>query len=121
MLLEGKTAVIWGGGGSIGGAVARAFGREGARVFLAGRTQPPLDAVAAAIRAAGGRVETAVVDALDEVSVDAHADRVAAAAGGIDVAFNAISHGDVQGTAMVEMSLADYARPIETGLRTTFI
>jgi NAD(P)-dependent dehydrogenase (short-subunit alcohol dehydrogenase family) len=37
MLLQGKNAVIHGGGGAIGGAVARAFAREGARVHLAGR------------------------------------------------------------------------------------
>jgi NAD(P)-dependent dehydrogenase (short-subunit alcohol dehydrogenase family) len=121
MLLDGKTAVIWGGGGAIGGAVARAFAREGAHVFLAGRTQPPLDAVAGDIAAAGGRVETALVDALDEAAVDAHAQAVVDAAGGIDVALNAITHGDVQGVPMVEMSLADYVQPIETGLRTTFL
>ncbi len=74
MLLEGKNAVIYGGGGSIGGAVAKAFAREGARVFLAGRTKATLDAVAEQI---GGAAETAVVDALDEAAVDAHADAIA--------------------------------------------
>ena len=78
MLLEDKNAVIYGGAGSIGGAVARAFGREGARVFLAGRTLATLDAVAEEIRAAGGAAETAEVDALDERAVDEHADAVAA-------------------------------------------
>jgi 3-oxoacyl-[acyl-carrier protein] reductase len=82
MLLEGRTAVIYGGGGAIGEAVARAFGREGATVHLAGRTAATLDAVADDIRAAGGSAETAVVDALDERAVDAHADEVAARAGG---------------------------------------
>ena len=37
MLLENRTAVIYGAGGAIGGAVARAFAREGAKVFLSGR------------------------------------------------------------------------------------
>jgi len=46
MLLENKNAVIYGAGGSIGGAVARAFAREGAEVVLAGRTRATLDAVA---------------------------------------------------------------------------
>jgi NADP-dependent 3-hydroxy acid dehydrogenase YdfG len=45
VLLDDKTAVIYGAGGSIGGAVACAFAREGARVFLAGRTRGKLDAV----------------------------------------------------------------------------
>ena len=57
MLLEGKNAVIYGGGGSIGGAVARTFAREGANVFLAGRTREPLEMVASDIEKAGGRVE----------------------------------------------------------------
>jgi 3-oxoacyl-[acyl-carrier protein] reductase len=71
VLLEGKNAAVYGGGGAIGGAVARAFAREGARVFLAGRTRASLEEVAAAIRDAGGAAETAVVDALDGAAVDA--------------------------------------------------
>ncbi|NUS16083.1 MAG: SDR family NAD(P)-dependent oxidoreductase, partial [Streptomyces sp.] len=58
LLLDGKNAVVYGGGGAIGGAVARVFAREGARVFIAGRTQAKLDAVARDIAAAGGTVET---------------------------------------------------------------
>ena len=54
MLLQGKNAVIYGGGGSIGAGVARVFGREGARVFLAGRTLANLESVADDIRSAGG-------------------------------------------------------------------
>jgi 3-oxoacyl-[acyl-carrier protein] reductase len=121
MLLEAKTAVIYGGGGSIGGAVARAFAREGAQVFLTGRTIDKLDAVAAEIRSAGGAAHVAVFDALDEAAVDAHADSVAAEAGSIDISFNLISHGDVQGTPLAEMSPEDYARPVETAVRTTFL
>lgn len=121
MLLEHKNAVIYGGGGSIGGAVARAFAREGARVFLAGRTLERLEAVAGEIRSAGGAAETAAVDALDERSVDEHADGVAAEAGGIDVSFNLIAHPYKHGTPMVEMTPEDYARPVETAVRTTFL
>ena len=121
MLLEGKTAVIYGGGGAIGSAVARAFAREGARVFLAGRTPARLEEVAREIRAAGGLAETAQVDALDERAVDEHADAVAARAGGIDISFNLISHGDVQGTPLAEMALEDFERPVITALRTMFL
>jgi 3-oxoacyl-[acyl-carrier protein] reductase len=121
MLLEGRNAVIYGGGGAIGGAVARAFAREGARVFLAGRTRARLDEVAKRIRSAGGAVETAELDALDERSVDEHADAVAEEAGSIDISFNLISHGDVQGTPMTEMSLDDYTRPVVVAVRTTFL
>jgi 3-oxoacyl-[acyl-carrier protein] reductase len=120
-LLEDKTTVIYGGGGSIGGAVARAFAREGARVFLAGRTQASLDAVADDIRAAGGRAETAIVDALDADAVNAHADAVVAEAGGLDVSFNAVDIRDVQGTPMVEMDVEDYLQPVVTAVRTQFL
>ena len=64
MLLQNKNAVIYGGGGAIGGAVALAFAREGAKVFLAGRTLAKLEKVAREISAAGGAAETAQVDAL---------------------------------------------------------
>ena len=121
MLLEGKTAVIYGGGGAIGSAVARAFAREGARVFLAGRTPARLEEVAREIRAAGGLAETAQVDALDERAVDEHADAVAAKAGRIDISFNLISHGDVQGTPLAEMALEDFERPVITALRSMFL
>jgi NAD(P)-dependent dehydrogenase (short-subunit alcohol dehydrogenase family) len=121
VLLEDKNAVIYGAGGSVGGAVARAFAREGAKVFLAGRTLAPLDNVAEEISAAGGVAETAQVDALDERAVDEHADAVAAKAGGIDVSFNTISHGDVHGTPLVGMPFEDFARPITNAMRAQFL
>lgn len=120
MLLQNKKAIIY-GGGPISGAVAQAFAREGASVFLAGRNQAKLQAIGAVVRAAGGQIETAEVDALDEQAVDAHADAVAARAGGIDITFNLISYGDVQGTPMAEMALADFERPIVTAVRTIFL
>jgi len=121
MLLEDKTAVIYGGAGGVGNAVARAFAREGASVYLAGRTQATLDAVAAEIRAAAGTAETAMVDALDEGAVDRHADAVAAEAGGIDISFNLIAHPYTHGTPLAEMSVEDFMAPVDTAARTTFI
>jgi 3-oxoacyl-[acyl-carrier protein] reductase len=119
MLLEDKHAIVYGAGGAVGGAVARAFAREGARVFLAGRgALAPLEAVAQEISAAGGRAEAARVDALDEEAVNRHADDVAESAGGIDVSFNAISLGDVQGSPLLEMPLEDFSRPILIGTTT---
>lgn len=119
-LLAGKNAIVYGGAGRIGTAVATAFAEEGARVFLVGRTKARLDEVADRIRAAGGRAETAAVDALDERAVDEHAAAVAAE-GGIDVSVNLIAHGDVQGTPLVDMALADYERPVLTAVRTQFL
>jgi NAD(P)-dependent dehydrogenase (short-subunit alcohol dehydrogenase family) len=121
MLLPEKTAIVYGGGGSIGGAVARRFAEEGARVHLAGRTRESLERTAEQIRAVGGVPEIAELDALDPEAVDRHAEVVADQAGGIDISFNLISHGDVQGTPMVEMDVEDYLRPVATAVRTNFL
>ena len=108
MLLENKNAVIYGGGGAVGGAAARAFAREGARVFLAGRTLAKLDKVAEEISAAGGVAETAQVDALDEQAVEEHIGKVAETTGRIDILFNAIGMQDGQGKPLHETSLEDF-------------
>ena len=122
MLLENKNAVIYGGGGSIGSARGslrlRPGGHEG---LIAGRTLERLEAVVEEILSAGGRAEATVIDALDEGAVDEHADSVAASAGSIDISFNLISHGDVQGLPLAEMSLEDFERPIRTAVRTQFL
>ena len=120
-LLEGKVAVIYGGGGGIGGGVARTFAREGARVFLAGRTGATLDAVAKEITASGGLADVAVLDALDETAVDSHVGDVVATAGSIDVSFNLINRGDVQGIPLVEMKTDDLLRAVVTGLQSNFV
>ncbi len=121
MLLESKNAVVYGGGGAIGAAVASAFAREGAQVFLAGRTRASLDRVAAGIRAEGGRAQVAEVDALDERAVGEHADAVVAAGGSLDISMCLVSQGDVQGTPLAEMSVADLEQPVLTTLRAAFI
>jgi 3-oxoacyl-[acyl-carrier protein] reductase len=121
MLLENKNAVLYGGGGTIGGAVARAFAREGATVHLAGRTMSTLQRVADDIRSAGGRAEVAQVDALDAGQVDEHADAVAAGAGSLDVSFNIISHPDHMGTPAVRMRYEDFEEPVTRRLRTMWI
>ena len=119
MLLRNKNAVVYGGGGKIGGAVARAFAAAGARVHLAGRTPERLEAVAEEIRAAGGTAETARLDALDERSADRHANEVVARSGTIDISFNLISYGDVQGTPLADMPVDDFQRPVINAVRTT--
>jgi NAD(P)-dependent dehydrogenase (short-subunit alcohol dehydrogenase family) len=119
-LLENKNAIVYGAGGSIGGGVARTFARDGARVFLVGRTREPLEAVAAAIKADGGEAEVAMLDALDERAVEEHVGRVAKA-GSVDVSFNLITRGDVQQIPLVDMSTADLMRAVTNGLMSNFI
>jgi 3-oxoacyl-[acyl-carrier protein] reductase len=120
MLLENKVGIIYGAGGSIGGAIARGFAREGARVFLAGRTQSKLDKVADDIRANGGRAETAVLDALDEKQVTAYVASVVDAAGQIDASANVIGIGDVQ-QLLMDITLGDFMQPIMNAMRTQFL
>jgi NAD(P)-dependent dehydrogenase (short-subunit alcohol dehydrogenase family) len=121
MLLQGRNAVIYGGAGAIGAAVARAYGREGATVHLVGRSEPALRAVADEIRSAGGKAETAAFDAFDEASVDAHARAVADGFGSIDVSFNVIAHPFSFGKPVVEMDYADLEADVTSRLRAMWL
>ncbi|WP_394359627.1 SDR family NAD(P)-dependent oxidoreductase [Amycolatopsis sp. SB7-3] len=121
MLLDGRNAIIYGAAGGIGSAVARGFAREGATVHLTGRTLKKLDALADEIRAAGGKAETAEFDALDETAIVEHAASVASTAGSVDISMNVITHNDVQGTPLVEMSVEDLESPVRTAVRTNFL
>src|SRR5262245_48100966 len=76
-LLAGKRAVIYGAAGAIGSAVARAFAREGAELFLAGRTPEHVEALAAELAKSGARASAAGVDALDKAAIDKHLEDVA--------------------------------------------
>src|SRR5687767_1230594 len=107
MILKDKNAVIYGGGGAVGGAVAAAFAREGARVFLAGRTVSKLRAVADRIHAKKNVASIHEVDALDELSVDHFLHEVEETAGTIDISFNAIGIGDIQGISLIDMVRED--------------
>lgn len=120
MLLEGRTAIIYGGSGAVGGAVAKAFAREGARVVLVARTEPKLRALGEEIRRAGGEAEWDVVDATDHVAVEAHVEAVARRAGPIRLMFNAVSLDDTQGTPLTAMSREKFIAPIVTAMQTWF-
>lgn len=120
-LLEGKTAIIYGGGGNIGSGVARTFAREGATVFLVGRTESKLRLVAENITDSGGRAHIAVVDGLDEDAVARHVQQVVDQAGAIDGLINLTTREDVQGTRLLDISTEDFLRPTLIGLRSNFI
>jgi NAD(P)-dependent dehydrogenase (short-subunit alcohol dehydrogenase family) len=118
MLLEDKTAVIYAAGGAIGGAVARAFAREGARLYLTGRDLAKVDAVASDIVAAGGVAETAQLDALDEKAVEEHLNTVAE----VDISFNAIGPGAApHRIPLTELGVEAFARPIAFYTSSNFI
>jgi NAD(P)-dependent dehydrogenase (short-subunit alcohol dehydrogenase family) len=120
MLLEGKTAIVYGGSGAVGGAVAKAFAREGARVFLAARNREGLERVAGEIRALGGSAEVEPVDATDHAAVEAHLQRIASKAGPIKVMFNAVGLDDTQGNPLTETPRERFIAPIVTAMKTWF-
>jgi NAD(P)-dependent dehydrogenase (short-subunit alcohol dehydrogenase family) len=119
--LEGRTAIVYGAAGGIGTGITTAFAAAGAHVFLVGRTKETLDALAADITAAGGKADTAVLDALDEDAVAAHAAAVLAETGRLDISLNLITRGDVQGVPLIDMSAEDLLRAVDTGLRGNVI
>jgi NAD(P)-dependent dehydrogenase (short-subunit alcohol dehydrogenase family) len=123
MMLKDKVAVIYGAGGSIGGAVARAFAREGASVFLAGRQRASVEAVAREIHSAGGSAKAAEVDALDEQALDKHLQSVIDKAGRVDISFNAVGIPDAKilGVPLVEIDVEQFSLPIASYTRSYFL
>lgn len=123
MLLKNKNAVIYGAGGAIGGAVARAFAREGARVFLTGNRRATVEQVARDIAASGGSAEVAEVNALDEQAIDAHLQSIADRVGRLDISFNAIGISDtgILGTSLIELSQDAFFLPIASYVKSYFL
>jgi NAD(P)-dependent dehydrogenase (short-subunit alcohol dehydrogenase family) len=122
-MLKNKVAVIYGCSGAVGSAIAGAFAREGARVFLTGRNLSKVDTVAKSIMDAGGRAEAAQVDALDERAVDGHLQSVIDLAGRVDVSFNAIGIPNtiLQGVPLVDLDVDQFLLPIATYARSYFL
>jgi len=123
MLLKNKVAVIYGAGGGIGGAVARAFGREGAKLFLTGRHRASVEVVAKEIVSASGSAEAAEVDALDELAVDKHLQSVIDKAGRVDISFNAVGipNAKILGVSLIELDAEQFSLPITSYTRSYFL
>lgn len=85
---EGKTVIVTGGGGGIGGATCRRFAREGAKVAVLDLNQQAADQVVAQIRAEGGQATAFRCDITERASVDAAVQAVQAQLGPVDVLVN---------------------------------
>ena len=122
-LLSQKHAVIYGAGGAIGGAVAHAFAREGATVFLTGRNLKEVEGVADAIREASGSAFAAEVDALDEAAIEKHLGDVEASVGRIDISFNAVGIPDTEivGIPLAKIDAERFSLPITTYTMSYFL
>ena len=123
MQLRNKTAVIYGAAGAIGSSVARAFAREGARLYLTGKKREAVAALASDITAAGGFAEAHEVDVLDEQAVNDHLKKVIKQEGKIDISFNAagIPQIGVQGIPLTALSPEAFTNPVLHYSRSHFI
>lgn len=119
--LQDKNAVIYGGAGSLGSAIAKAFARAGARVFLCGRNLSSLQAVVDEIIDSGGHAEAAVVDAMDEDQVNAFTASIVQKAGTLDLSYCAIDFQVVQNTPLVQLGAEDFVRPVSIAMRSHFL
>ena len=121
-MLKDKVAVVYGAGGAIGGAVARAFATEGANLFLGGRHLALVEAVAKEVGSAAGSAEAAAVDALDEQAVDKHLQSVIDKAGRVDISLNAIGIPNPKlRVPLVELDVEQFCLPISTYTRSYFL
>lgn len=121
MLLQNKNAVIYGAGGSLGRAVAKALARAGAKVFLTGRNIEPVQKVAHEIQVTGGNAEADQVDALVQKAIESHLDKVIRQSGNLDISFNAVGESVVQGIPLVDMTEEDFLSPITYTMQTRFL
>jgi len=121
MLLKDKNAIIYGASGSMGGAVARAFAKEGATVFCTGRTGFSINKLVVEINNSDGKAIAAVIDAMNEKEVNDHLDDVMQQSGGIDISFNATGINNKQGIVLTKMPLNEFIDPVEMTMRTQFI
>jgi NADP-dependent 3-hydroxy acid dehydrogenase YdfG len=113
MQLKHQTALVFGGSGAIGSAVAHALARDGAHVYLGARDQTRLDATAESIRAAGGTASTFIFDAL-------HGTDPLPALTSIDVVVNATGFMHDQGKRIDELTLAEFRQGFDPFLTAYF-
>lgn len=119
--LHNRNAIIYGAGGSLGSAVAKALSSAGATVMVTGHRLGPVRTLAAEIEAGGGKAEAVELDAMDEKAVGNCVKELVRKAGALDISFNAIGLKDRQDVPLIDMTLADFLRPVKIAMETQFI
>lgn len=114
MRLDGKVAVITGGGSGIGAATARAFTREGARVVIADIDEKAGDAVAREIRDAGGTIDFRLADAADPADLEQLIAFATSTHGRLDVLHN--NHVSFEPGRIGDLTLDGFRRSLDVGL-----
>lgn len=120
-ILQNKNAIVYGAGGSLGGAVAKGLAEAGAKVFLTGRNFASVQIVADEILKSGGNTEVDVVDGFDEKAINHHIELVIEKAGTVDISFNAIGVNVVQNIPLISIEMKDFVHPITMTMQTRFL
>lgn len=117
--LEGRGAVVTGGGRGIGAAVALALAAEGARVVVAARTATEVESVAGEIGSAGGAAWPVQVDVTDPGSVDALAEAARGRLGDVEILVN--SAGVAYSAPLARQTLEEWERIFAINVTGTFL
>jgi NAD(P)-dependent dehydrogenase (short-subunit alcohol dehydrogenase family) len=119
-LVDGKVALVTGAAGGIGGASAKLFAAEGAKVMVVDIDGEGAEEVAAAIRKDGGEAVGRRVDVADEAAVEAMVAAVVDLWGRVDCAHNNAGISDRK-SGMTQLALADWQRMIDVNLTSVFL
>ena len=117
--LEGKVAIITGGGTGIGRGIARTFAREGADLVLAARTKSRLDSAAEEVRALESAVVVAPTDVTVEAQVIALFERTMQEFGKVDILVN--NSGAFDGGPLDELTLETWQKVVDVNLTGPFL
>jgi 3-oxoacyl-[acyl-carrier protein] reductase len=121
MTLQNKNAIVYGAGGSLGGAVAKALAAAGATVFLSGYRTESVQKTYNEIIAAGGIAEMDIVDAFDQKAINIHIEKVMQKARSIDISFNAVGVAVKQNIPLTELDMNEFVNPVTSTLQTQFL
>ena len=122
MTLEGKTAIVTGPAKGMGAAVTLELARAGCDLVLAGRDQPPIEAVAEKARSFGRRVLVAPCDITDEAAVNAMVDRAAAFFDGrLDILVNVAGGTGPLGKTGIETTAAEFDQIIQLNMKGSWL
>ena len=120
--LAGRVALVTGGGGGIGAALAEALAGAGARIAVVGRTRASLEAAVRRVEGLGGEAVAVVADVTDDAAAEGAVARVVERFGGVDILVNAVGGGAGKALHPAEAyPRQDWDWIMELNLRSTIV
>lgn len=117
--LQGKNAVVIGGGGVLGGVIAQGFANAGANVAVLGRSQEKLDARVAELSAAGRKAIGVSADTASKSDLERSLGIIQSELGGVDILVNGA--GVNSATPFFEISEEEWQRIVDINLKGVFL